>query len=77
MKKIKLAAIDSRIYNACDAPGYERGDMGKGKPKTARIYSVYRIDEKNRLAHCQSWDCRGGLFNESLPLHTLIPWKKK
>jgi hypothetical protein len=75
MKEIIPVSRDSRIYNAADAPGHERGFMGKDKPKHARIYSVYSISKG--MAHCQSWDAWGNLFNEVFPVNTLIPFKKK
>ena len=71
----RLSQFDEIKYNACDAPGFERGDMGKGKPKTARIYSIYRIDPSG-LAYCQSRSIFGGLYNEVFPVSTLLPWEK-
>jgi hypothetical protein len=74
--EIKVVSQDSRIYNAADATGFERGDMGKNKPKVKRIYSVFKIDPTNKLAHCQSWDSWGQLFNDVFPLHTLESYTK-
>lgn len=62
-------------YNACDAQGYERGDMGKNRPKVARIYSVYRI--KNGVAFCESRDAWGGIHDECFPVNTLEAYKKE
>lgn len=55
-------------YNYAERDGYETGDMGKGKPKTKRIFRVDRIDQKNQLAYC-SYQCAwGGLYEEIIPL---------
>jgi hypothetical protein len=60
-------------YNYQDADGYERGDMGRGKPKAKRIYHLDRIDECNNLAHLTSYDIWGKVYNEVFPLHTVEP----
>ncbi len=70
-----LSAFGFIAYNYADAPGHERGDMGKGKPKSARVYSVYRIEEG--IALCQSRDAWGGLYDERLPISTLEPYSKQ
>jgi hypothetical protein len=71
-----IAARDSGIYTAADAPGYERGPMGKGKPKAARIYSVVSV-AADGTAECQSWDCYGVLHTDRLAISTLVPFTKK
>lgn len=77
--KIKLSAFDGIKYNACDAPGHERGDMGKGKPKTSRLYSVYAIETVNgiKYARCQSRCAWGNIYDELFPLKTLEPYTPK
>lgn len=70
-----IAPRDSRIYTAADAPGYERGPMGKGKPKSARIYSVVAV-AADGTAECQSWDAWGALHTDHLPISTLVPYSK-
>lgn len=62
-------------YNAADAKGFERGDMGKGKPKVARIYSVHRIE--NGIAYCTSRDAFGVIHHERFPVDTLKPYSAK
>lgn len=72
-KPIKLVARDSFIINAADAPGYERGPMGKGKPKVARAYSVYRIEGDIALCQSKSAIHAGSkVYEERLSLKTLI-----
>jgi len=65
----------ANIYNVCDAPGFERGDNGKGKPKTARVY-ICRVITGNK-ATVHSWDVWGALHIESFPVETLNPWENK
>ncbi len=76
---IKLSQFDEIAYNMTDAPGFERGDMGKGKPKAARVYSVYRIEGRapHQIAHCQSSTAWGDIVAETWPLHTLAPYTPK
>jgi hypothetical protein len=76
---IKAVDKDSRIYNACDRTGYRRGVVGKGGVAPARVYSVYRIDivDGVEIAHTQSWDCWGQLYEENYPLRTLEPFGPK
>lgn len=59
------------IYTHADATGYERGDMGKGKPKSKLIYRVDLINEKNQTASTVSMTVWGDLIHERRPLHTL------
>ncbi len=72
---IKPVPHDSFIYNAADAKGFERGDMGRNKPKVARIYSVYKIVDG--IAYCQSRGAWGNIYNENFPVNTLEPYSKK
>jgi hypothetical protein len=58
-------------YDYCDADGYERGDMGKGRPKTKRIYRLEHTDTKNQLAHVKGRDIWGAPYTVVLPMHTL------
>lgn len=65
------------VYNAKDAEGYHRGDMGTGKPKVARIYSVYKVDMMNRVAHCESRGAWGNVYHDAFPLYTLEAYSAK
>ena len=71
---IKLVEQDSLIYNACDRTWHERGDMGKGKLKVKRIYSVWKIE--NGIAFCQSCDVWGGVHEEEISVNTLEAYEK-
>jgi hypothetical protein len=63
-------------YDYQDADGYERGDMGRNKPKVKRIYKLTRIDHRNNTAHLYSRDAWGSPITEVLPLHTVTPLDK-
>ena len=69
---LELAEKDSRVYNAVDRKGCERGTPAKGKPKPALIYSVWCVCDG--VASCQSWDMWGGLIEERIPLKNLSPF---
>ena len=73
--KIKLSKYGEIKYNAADKKGHERGDMGKGKPKVSRIYSVYRIEKG--FALCQARDAWQQIHNERIPVDTLEPYPSK
>ena len=60
-------------YDYQDAEGHYRGDMGKGKPKVARIYKLERVDKENQLAHVISWGVYGEEHRDIYPLHTVCP----
>lgn len=76
MEGLVLSTFDEVKYNAVEKQGYASGDMGKGRPRSRRIYSVYRIEETKHgiFAKCQSRDAFGILYNEAIPVHTLEPW---
>jgi len=71
-----IAARDSGVSTAADAPGFHRGPMGKGKPKVARIYSVVGV-AADGTAECQSWDCYGVMHTDHLAISTLVPFSKQ
>jgi len=78
--KIKLVERNSQIYNAADSPSHMRGTkMINGKEvknSCALVYSVHYVDNKG-IAHCQSWDCWGQLYEENIPVKNLIAYSKK
>jgi hypothetical protein len=62
-------------YDLQDADGFERGYMGKGKPKTKRIYQFVR--KEGNLTHVTSMNAWGRIFNESFLTKTLMPYTAK
>lgn len=75
MNNIIPVKQDSLIYNAADHPHHLRGKDGKGKKTLARIYSVWRID--NKVAYCQSRDIVGKVWDEQFHMDTLVPYSKE
>jgi hypothetical protein len=64
-------------YDYQDADGYERGDMGKGKPKVKRIYKLDRIDRSTGMTYVKSCDAWGSPISEVFPSHTIKPLEKE
>jgi hypothetical protein len=69
---LKLSKYGEVKYNVADHPAYLRGDMGKGKPKAARIYSAHSFDSVSRLVRLESKGAWGDKFFDVFPAHTLI-----
>lgn len=65
--------MNSKDYTHCDKTGFERGDMGKGKPKAKRVYKLVRVETVQGVeyAHVCSYDVYGVRYDEVLRLDTI------
>jgi hypothetical protein len=60
------------LYTHSDAKGFERGDMGKNKPKVARIYVVDSNRSDKNLTYVKSCGMYGEVYEEVFPTNTIV-----
>jgi len=61
-------------YNYKDAPGKEKGFLGEGKPKAARIYHLLTVGPRPGQALVESADAWGRVTTEIVCLADIVPY---